>query len=99
MNKEDLINDIIESIIELNGLSDESGTLFLHGDNEDLLFCTVAKGNVKTIATTFSSKMRTNADFNRIMMSSFGAYLSAHQEEKDKFIGGLQLTDFPLSMN
>lgn len=100
MKKAILINDIISAISELNDLGEgNSSALLLYGDASSETAVNCVKGNPVILATAFGNQMDKSPEFNRLMMSLFGAYLANNQDKKQIFLSGLELTDFPHNLN
>lgn len=99
MDKNARLSEIIEAMDVLNGTHGKSGSLFLYGDMEDMKSAVATKGNMQTLASVFGNYMNTNDNFNRIMMSFFGAYLSEHPEQKKMFLSGLELANIQHGVN
>lgn len=90
--KQDLILDILSAINKHSKDSDDSCCLFIMGDAKAEKAFVTTQGNGIVLAEAFGNQMRTNENFNRLMTSLFGSYLSQHPQEKDAFIRGLELT-------
>lgn len=99
MNREDRLNKIMSDILELNSLSDQSGTLLLHGDGEELVNQCQLEGNEITILNSFLGQMDDNPVFNTLLTALFVTYLSNNAEAKAKFLEGLKLSDFNIGVN
>ena len=100
MSRDILQKKILEMINELNELTgNDTGTFFISGDASDMTLSVCIKGNISILSNAICHQLDYNPEFNRILMSILGAYLSGNPEQKKIFLNGLQLADFNLGVN
>ena len=86
----DLINKFYED-------NPDHAFIFL-GTNRENVFGS-GKGSGMSLMAAFAHEMRTSKEFNNLMKSMMGAYLSKNPNEKEEFIRGLDFIETSPSMN
>ena len=76
-----------------------TGTIIIHGDIDDQIAMFAAQGNMTILAQAIGNNMDSSEEFKNLMLSFVGAYLSNNPDEKDQFLGGLELDSFPINLN
>lgn len=94
MSTEDKLNEIIRLVEELNRDTEGiSGTLIVCADPTEEISLLTVKGNVKILSAAVIEKMRSNPQFERLMLAIMADHLVNDPEKKRMFMQGLNLTN------
>jgi hypothetical protein len=100
MNDAEKIDMIYKLIGELNQNNDDlSSYLFLGGNIPESKIFFRMTGNPEVLSMAFGSYMEKNKEFNSIMLSMFGSYLSLRPEDKFKFMSIFEVASSTISQN